>query len=134
MRTLRHWNLGTKLFLVATPFLLLALCVIGVLVGMSFRLEGGAASVNEAGRMRMQAYRMLLVAGAGDTSDLPRQMAEFERGLVVLRNGDPDRPLFVPWDETVRQRFESVERDWGLFRELLRDETEPAHLKQAGAN
>ncbi|MEO7710957.1 MAG: type IV pili methyl-accepting chemotaxis transducer N-terminal domain-containing protein [Caldimonas sp.] len=132
MRTLRHWNLGTKLFLVATPFLLLALCVIGVLVGMSFRLEGGAASVNEAGRMRMQAYRMLLSAGAGDTS-LPRQMAEFERGLVVLRHGDPDRPLFVPWDETVRQRFESVERDWALFREWLRDEAAPAQRKQAGA-
>ena len=60
MRTIRHWSLGAKLALVATPFLLLALCSIAVLVGMSLRLEGGAASVNEAGRMRMQAYRMML--------------------------------------------------------------------------
>ena len=31
---------------------------------MSFQLEGGAASVNEAGRMRMQTYRMALSFGS----------------------------------------------------------------------
>ena len=32
MRTPRHWTLGAKLSLVATPFLLLAFCSIGVLL------------------------------------------------------------------------------------------------------
>ncbi|MEP7296734.1 MAG: type IV pili methyl-accepting chemotaxis transducer N-terminal domain-containing protein [Burkholderiales bacterium] len=133
MRILRNWTLGAKLFLVATPFLLVALCSIGALVWMSLQLEGGAASVNEAGRMRMQAYRMLLSAGAGDAAALPQQVAEFERSLVLLRKGDPDRPLFVPWDETVRQSFKTVERDWERFRQLLEAAPTPA-IHNAGPN
>ena len=134
MRTLRNWTLGAKLFLVATPFLLVALCSIGVLVWMSLQLEGGAASVNEAGRMRMQAYRMLLSAGAGDKGLLPQQVAEFERSLLLLRKGDPERPLFVPWDETVRQSFTTVERDWVRFRQLLEGAPAPAIQNNAGAS
>ncbi len=116
MGTLRHWPLGTKLSLVAAPFLLLAICSIAVLVWMSLQLEGGAASVNEAGRLRMQAYRMMLSAATGDAKALPQRVAEFERSLMLLRNGDPERPLFVPWDDAVRQRFASVEQDWVRFR------------------
>ena len=138
MRTLRNWTLGAKLFLVATPSLLIALCSIGALVWMSLQLEGGAASVNEAGRMRMQAYRMLLPAGAGavpgNEAVLPQQVAEFERSLVLLRNGDPERPLFVPWDETVRQSFKTVERDWEHFRHLLEGAPAPAIQNNAGPN
>jgi two-component system nitrate/nitrite sensor histidine kinase NarX len=37
------------------PFLLLALLST---LWVSWQLDGGAAAVNEAGRMRMQAYRM----------------------------------------------------------------------------
>ncbi len=134
MRILRHWTLGAKLFLVAAPFLLLALGFIGVLLWMSLQLEGGAASVNEAGRTRMQVYRMLLSAEAGDMNALPRQVAEFERSLVLLRNGDPDRPLFVPWDDSVRQRFEAVEKDWPRFRQLLATASTPAMRKDVAAN
>jgi two-component system, NarL family, nitrate/nitrite sensor histidine kinase NarX len=110
MRTLRHWPLGAKLSLVVTPFLLLALCCIAVLVWMSLQLEGGAASVNEAGRMRMQAYRMWVSASSGDALALPRQVAEFER------EGDTDRPLLTPWNDLVRQRFAAVEQGWLHFR------------------
>ena len=115
MRNPRHWPLGAKLSLVAAPFLLLAICSIAVLVWMSLQLEGGAASVNEAGRMRMQAYRMMLSVSTGDAQALPQQVAEFERSLALLRNGDPERPLFVPWDDLVRQRFTTVEQDWAWF-------------------
>lgn len=66
MRTLRHWPLGSKLTLLAAPFLLFALCAIAVLFWMSLQLEGRAASLNEAGRLRMQAYRMVLSAGLPD--------------------------------------------------------------------
>jgi two-component system nitrate/nitrite sensor histidine kinase NarX len=119
MRIARHWPLGAKLALVAMPFLLLAMAAIGVLVWMSLQLEGGAASVNEAGRMRMQAYRMVLAAGSGDAIALPGQLREFERSLRLLREGDSARPLFVPWDDTVRQRFSAVESDWRQFRERI---------------
>ena len=132
MRNLRTWTLGTKLSLIATPFLIVALCSIGVLVWMSLQLEGGAASVNEAGRLRMQAYRMLTMPS--DTAALPQQVAEFERSLALLRQGDPDRPLFVPWDDNVRQSFKTVERDWAQFRHLLEGERTPAFQSKAGAS
>ena len=134
MHTLRHWTLGAKLSLVATPFLLLAIASIGVLLWMSLQLEGGAASVNEAGRMRMQAYRMVLSLGTGDAQALPQQVAEFERSLLLLRRGDPERPLFVPWDDLVRQRFAAVEQDWARFRQQLAGSAPPAAVATLAAD
>jgi len=132
----RQWALGTKLALVAVPCLLASLCAIAALVYMSWQIEGGAAAVNEAGRMRMQTFRMVLSAGADDARTLSEQVAEFERSLQVLRSGDAERPLFVPWDDTVRQRFAVVERDWAVFRGRLLDPTPPgvAALTTLGAD
>ncbi len=117
IRSPKNWSLGTKLTLVGTPFLLLALLSIALTLWVSWQLDGGAAAVNEAGRMRMQAYRMSLSAGTGDATALPQQAAEFERSLELLRHGDVERPLFVPWDESVRERFAKVERDWVEYRQ-----------------
>ena len=111
----KHWSLGAKLALVATPFLLLALASIAMTLWVSWQLEGGAAAVNEAGRMRMQAYRMSLSVGTAGHDRLPAQIDEFNRSLAQLRNGNPDRPLFVPWDDTVRARFAAVEHDWRAY-------------------
>ena len=116
MSKTRQWTLGTKLALVGVPFLLLALCSIAASVWMSWQLEGGAAAVNEAGRMRMQSYRLVVSVATGQTQALPQQLAEFERSLQLLRDGDPQRPLFVPWDELVGQRYATVEDDWARFR------------------
>ena len=119
MRNPSHWSLGAKLTLVGAPFLLLALVSIALTLWVSWQLDGGAAAVNEAGRMRMQAYRMSLSAGTGDTPKLPQQVAEFERSIELLRHGDVERPLFVPWDDAVRARFAKVERDWAEFPQPL---------------
>jgi two-component system nitrate/nitrite sensor histidine kinase NarX len=113
----KHWSLGAKLTLVGTPFLLLALLSIALTLWVSWQLDGGAAAVNEAGRMRMQAYRMALSVGAGERAALPDQVGAFERSIALLRNGDLERPLFVPWDDTVRARFANVERVWATFRD-----------------
>ena len=43
-------------------------------------------------------------------------MATFEDSLALLRIGDPQRPLFMPWDDTVRARFATVEQDWAAFK------------------
>ena len=77
----RHWNLGVKLAFVGTPFLLLALLMIAITLWVSWQLEGGAAAVNEAGRMRMQAYRLSFSIGTADAAAVPAQRAEFERSL-----------------------------------------------------
>ena len=111
-----HWSLGTKLALVGAPFLLLALLSTAATLWVSWQLDGGAAAVNEAGRMRMQAYRMALSIGSGETSSLAQQVAEFEKSLITLRNGDPERPLFVPWDAGVRANFSVIEQDWRGFQ------------------
>ncbi len=113
----RHWSLGAKLALVGMPFLLLALLSTAATLWVSWQLDGGAAAVNEAGRMRMQTYRMALSIGTGEADELPAQVREFEQSLALLRSGDPERPLFVPWDDTVRQRFVVVEQDWTRFRQ-----------------
>lgn len=91
-----RWSLGAKLALVGAPFLLLALLSTVATLWVSWQLDGGAAAVNEAGRMRMQTYRMALSVGTGETRELPGQVAEFNRSIRLLRDGDPDRPLFVP--------------------------------------
>ncbi len=112
----RHWSLGAKLALVAAPFLLLALGTIAATLWVSWQLEGGAAAVNEAGRMRMQAYRMSLSISAAQTQSLPMQAQVLSNALETLRVGDPDRPLFVPWDDTVNARFATVHRNWESYR------------------
>lgn len=111
-----HWSLGAKLALVGAPFLLMALLATAAALWVSWQLDGGAAAVNEAGRMRMQAYRMSLSLGTGETAALPQQVQEFEQSLALLRHGDPDRPLFMPWDNTVKQRFAIIEQNWHDFR------------------
>ncbi|WP_418320404.1 type IV pili methyl-accepting chemotaxis transducer N-terminal domain-containing protein [Piscinibacter sakaiensis] len=119
MQTQRHWTLGAKLALIAAPFLMLATVSIAALVWMSSQLEGGAAAVNEAGSMRMQAYRLVLSARAGNRILLERQAAAFDDSLALLREGDPARPLAVPWSLQVHEQFAVVEEAWAQYRRHL---------------
>lgn len=113
----KQWSLGTKLALLGAPFMLLVLLSTAATLWVSWQLDGGAAAVNEAGRMRMQAYRMSLSVGLAQSSEVVRQQVdEFEQSLSLLRTGDPERPLFVPWDDTVREKFNAVARDWSVHR------------------
>jgi two-component system, NarL family, nitrate/nitrite sensor histidine kinase NarX len=116
MSETRQWNLGMKLALVATPFLILTLLAITATLWVSWQLDGGAAAVNEAGRMRMQTYRLSLSLATADEASVREQVAGFEDSLALLRGGDPERPLFVPWDDTVGARFATVEQDWAAFK------------------
>ena len=113
----KYWSLSAKLALIGIPFLLLVLLFTATTLWVSWMLDGGAAAVNEAGRMRMQSYRMSLAVGTGDVKDLPKRMEEFNQSLELLRRGDPERPLFVPWDTNLRQKYADVENDWSLFKD-----------------
>jgi two-component system nitrate/nitrite sensor histidine kinase NarX len=125
MSNTRRWTLGAKLAMVATPFLLLTLLAIAATLWVSWQLEGGAAAVNEAGRMRMQTYRLSLSLATADEASRRQQIKDFERSLALLRSGDPERPLFVPWDDTVRARFATVEQDWAAFVQQWRGAVPP---------
>jgi two-component system nitrate/nitrite sensor histidine kinase NarX len=117
MEKRKHWTLGAKLALVATPFVLLALVSVALTLWVSWQLDGGAAAVNEAGRMRMQANRWALAVSLRDEARLPALAAEFDHTIALLRNGDAERPLAMPWDDIVRARFATVEGDWQRFRQ-----------------
>lgn len=113
----RQWNLGTKLALLGAPFLLLVLFSTAATLWISWQLDGGAAAVNEAGRMRMQAYRISLSVSLGlPETALQDQIREFDRSMLLLHTGDPERPLFVPWDDVVRGKYDLVAKDWAAFR------------------
>ena len=81
-----RWGLGSKLAVVGTPFLLAALLSTAATLWVSWQLDGGAAAVNEAGRLRMQAYRMALVAASGPEQELVGLTQEFETSLLLLKS------------------------------------------------
>jgi len=114
--TARQWSLGAKLALIGLPFLLLGLLTSALTLWVSSQLDGAAAAVNEAGRLRMQAVRIAWLASRDEQAALDAQVAAFDRSLALLRSGAPERPLVVPWDDTVRARFTAVEAGWYDYR------------------
>ncbi len=118
-----HWGLGAKLALSGAPFALLALLSIVLTLWVSWQLDGGAAAVNETGRMRMQAYRLSLDVSTGKQAALPAARREFDASLALLRTGDPERPLFMPWDDTIRDRFAQVQTAWNDYSRRWLDRT-----------
>lgn len=115
-RTLRPATLSAKLGAIGLALLVLALGSIGLTLWVTWQLEGGAAAVNEAGRLRMQTWRLAQAVGAGDAAALQAHAAAFDRSLEVLRQGDPSRPLFVPRGADTRQAFEAVREAWTGLR------------------
>lgn len=116
VRVMRRWSLAAKLAAVGTPLVVLALVAIVVTLWVSFQLDGGAAALNEAGRMRMQAYRLSLSVAQADAAAMAVQVEEFDRSLALLRAGNPARPLTVPWDEETEARFAEIEKQWSAYR------------------
>lgn len=112
------WTLTAKLVATGITFLVLALASIGLTLWVSWNLEGGAAAVNEAGRLRMLTYRMALQLpseGAAPAGVVAVAHA-FEDSLLLLADGDPARPLFVPWSADAREHFDAVRARWRLLR------------------
>lgn len=113
----RRGTLSARLGAIGGMLLLIALTSIGLTLWIAWQLEGGAAAVNEAGRMRMQTWRLAQTVGVADEARVALLVAHFDRSLLILRNGDPSRPLFVPDDPRSRQALDAVERDWKVLRE-----------------
>jgi len=120
-----HWSLGAKLALIGMPFLLVGLFTTALTLWVSWQLDGGGAAVNEAGRLRMQVYRLAWTGAGADRAALAARLTEFDRSLELLRRGDPERPLFVPWDGEVRERYAAVESGWTAYRRLWEHDVLP---------
>jgi two-component system nitrate/nitrite sensor histidine kinase NarX len=72
---MRASPLSTKLSRIGSGLLLLALVSIGLTLWVTWQIEGGAATVNQAGRMRMQTWRL--------TSDFATACEPFFRGAMA---------------------------------------------------
>ena len=115
---MKNWTLAAKLYTTALTLLVLALTSIGLTLWVTWTLEGGAAAVNEAGRMRMQTYRLALEASSnGPSRETQALLRSFDASVALLRTGDPSRPLFVPWSDTSRRRFALVTDAWTGLRQ-----------------
>ncbi len=119
-------SLSTKLIRIGAALLVLALASISLTLWVTRQLEGGAAAVNEAGRMRMQIWRLTSAVQAEQpTQEVQALVQRFDGSLFLLREGDATRPLFVPWDADVRREFANVERLWQSQRALWSDPLVP---------
>lgn len=105
-------TLTTKLLAMGSGFLVVAMLSIGLTLWVTWNLEGGAAAVNEAGRLRMNTMRMALALQTETPADLRLRESQFEESLKLLSTGDPSRPLFVPWSDDARTRFADIQREW----------------------
>ncbi|MBL8330981.1 MAG: type IV pili methyl-accepting chemotaxis transducer N-terminal domain-containing protein [Rubrivivax sp.] len=112
----RPWSLSAKLGAIGSALLLVAFASIGLTLWVTWQLEGGAAAVNEAGRMRMQTWRMAQTLARDDTQQMAGLLAQFDQSVSVLRTGDPARPLLVPHDDASQQAFAAVQRDWSVLK------------------
>jgi two-component system nitrate/nitrite sensor histidine kinase NarX len=117
-------GLAYKLLAVGAVFLAVALASIGLSLWVTWQLEGGAAAVNEAGRMRMRSYQLALSLHHEGSPDQAVSMQAIQQRLqglddilTLLRMGDPERPLAVPWDIDTLTRFKAVTDDWVVLRQ-----------------
>ncbi|TXI09801.1 MAG: HAMP domain-containing protein [Polynucleobacter sp.] len=86
---------------------------------VTWKLEGGAAAINEAGRMRMQTYQLALLANHDKKSQVMDLVSGFDKSLTLLSLGDPARPLFVPWNESNKIEFAGIQNDWLKIKSIL---------------
>ncbi len=121
------FSLSTKLVAIGSVLLVVALTSIGLTLWVTWQLEGGAAAVNEAGRMRMQSWRLASTAQTQHEGEAVQSLvATFDASLELLKVGDPSRPLFVPWDDNVSTRFDSVNSLWTAQRALWLSASPPS--------
>ncbi len=106
-------QLSNKFLLLGLSLLLLALLSIGMTMWVTRQLDGGAAAVNEAGRLRMQAWRLTSSHYAGRSdAEIQQMVAQMSTSIELLHRGDRTRPLFVPWNESSIASFTELNRSW----------------------
>jgi len=122
----RKYSLSTKLVSIGAVLLIVALTSIGLTLWVTWQLEGGAAATNEAGRLRMQTWRLASTAQSTHSPQLVEDLVkQFDDSLALLKNGDPSRPLFMPIDDKVNQHFAQVQALWATNRSMWTGSTPP---------
>lgn len=110
----RWHSISVRIVTVSLLALAIALIMIGGTLWLSWQLEGGAAAINDAGSLRMRAFRVALVLQAGrhDEARAQREIWLLEQTLAALQRGDPARPLVLPGERNIRTQYEQVRALW----------------------
>lgn len=120
-------------------YFLVALVAISSTLYVSWRLEGGAAAINDAGSERMRSYHIafLLAQQVQQPSaelrrDIEAKIVQFEKVLSDLDRGDPRRPLSLPKDKEVRAQMSKLHQVWQseIKPRILRILDTPQQAKQ----
>ncbi|MTV37829.1 type IV pili methyl-accepting chemotaxis transducer N-terminal domain-containing protein [Duganella radicis] len=115
------WHkLSTRIVGLLLSFMAVALMVIGSTLFLSWQLEGSAAVINVAGSLRMESYRLAMLAGrladrqarAAAEEGLRGQLRRIDDTLELVRQGDPQRPLFLPPTAAIRDGFAQLQDEW----------------------
>ena len=100
-------------------YFVIAFVAIASTLMVSWRLEGGAAAINDAGSQRMRSYSIafLLAQHVEDPSsaltiETNNEINLFEKTLLVLEKGDPVRPLLLPNDPELRSSLKQIQKAW----------------------
>lgn len=120
----KGWNrarLATKVGILGAALLCIALASIGLTLWIGWQLEGGAAAVNEAGRLRMQTWRLAHQSAGGGGESLRSLSQAYDASLQLLVNGDPARPLFLPRDGHTLQAWRGVREGWQQLKSTAAD-------------
>jgi two-component system nitrate/nitrite sensor histidine kinase NarX len=121
VKILRGRRLFTKIIGVLAAVVLLSLAVIGLSMSSSWQLEGMAAAINDAGSLRMRAWKIAHhlarqppadAPPAGHLSSLDSERLAIEATLAELARGNPERPLFVPDDGGLPQDVARIGDTW----------------------
>lgn len=113
-------SLSTRLTRIGAALLAIALISIGSTLWITWQIDGGAAAVNEAGRMRMQTWRITSMLQRNIEPDkLIDFITELDTSLLLLKRGDPSRPLYVPWDDRVQKEFDGIVQEWNNLRNAI---------------
>lgn len=100
-------------------YFLVAMAAISSTLYVSWRLEGGAAAINDAGSERMRSYHIAFMLAQHVQfpsvelrHDIETEIAKFEKVLFELDRGDPQRPLSLPKDDEVRAQMGKLKQAW----------------------
>lgn len=110
----RNYRLGVRLVSVALTTLVFGLTMVMVTLWLSWALEGAAAAINDTGSLRMQSLRIGLLMSEQPVSqkEIVERASFFNKTLLALREGDPQRPMRLPKSEAVQEQFERVRYMW----------------------
>ena len=126
-------SLSAKLGLLGVLLFVVALTSIGITLWLGWQLEGGAGAVNEAGRLRMQTWRLAQALSSPEhgRARIPELVGQFDASLAVLQRGDPSRPLLVPREAGSQQALRQVRDGWQALRAQWDAEEPPTPIELA---